>query len=188
MPLSPEQRYHQRKETGWNGSNIPDQGLLARAPTAATSGLVHPPQPVNYDAGYDGLGGPLLGGRGAVSPQMEASLEAMLAFREREIRGLKAKNRELAELAASEAAAAAAAASRLPPTIGDQCADLRATLALGQAELIVPADGYLDGAARKQRRQIKKRVKAALEQVAKLRADTADLATQLTGEPPTTVA
>lgn len=155
------------------------------------NGLIQAASHANQNAEFPGLGGAagaLISDRGGF-PGKEKNLEAMLAHREKEIRDLKNRNRDLTH------AARAASPSSPHPTGTDtgtgtnaiamieaKARELRETLNLGQLKLSPPKDGYLDDEARKQRRAIKRQVKAALEQVSKLRADTEMLANKLVGQ------
>ena len=181
--LSPTEKRHHKLESGWNNSIKESDATTKRIPLRP-NGLIQAASQVNQNAAFPGLGGPagaLLSHRGGF-PGKEKNLETMLAHREKEIRDLKQRNRDL-----SHAVRAASPPKPKPSEAGTnvianieaKARELRETLNLGQMKLSPPKDGYLDEAARKQRRAIKKQVKAALEQVSKLRADTEMLANTL---------
>jgi len=187
--LSPTDKRNQKLESGWNKS-IKDSDATTKRTPLRPNGLIQTAAQVNQNAEFPGLGGSagnMISNRGGF-PGKEKNLETMLAHREKEIRDLKNRNRDLAHAAhavraASPSKPAAAAddgtGTNVIANIEAKARELRETLNLGQMKLSPPKDGYLDDAARKQRRAIKKQVKAALEQVSKLRADTEMLANQL---------
>jgi ankyrin repeat protein len=186
-PATREEKLVRQREDGWNFRTDNSDELTRRSPIPPQKGRAHYKEVLTADdAEYPGLRGPLLSARGGTAGK-EKSLEAMLEYREREIADLKAKNRNLVSTVRAvspqhPSLAITGKESKGGGVISDiaaKCAELRTTLDMGHLKLVPSKDGYLDETARKQRREIKKQVKAALEQVSKLRADTEMLAAKL---------
>lgn len=175
---SPEKR----REDGWDNTFIFGGSYIDRKPERPAAGNRRTPVKVNYDAGYPGLTGPLLSSRGGESGR-ERRLQAMLEHREREIRYIKLKNRELSEsLQQSEGSAKL----ELEPlaNIEVKCAELRATLDAGKAILAGDKSDIDPNVAKARRKAFKKEVKAALEEVTKLKFDTETFVESITGLSP----
>ena len=180
---SPEKRSpEKRREDGWDNTFILGGSYLDRKPERPVPGNRKPPVKVNYDAEYPGLTGPLVSSRGG-KPGRERRLQAMLEHREREIRYVKLKNRELAE---SLQQSTEGTNLELEPLVNieEKCAQLRATLEAGKA-MITSGRSDVDPAVAKARRKaLKKEVKAALEEVTKLKVDTESFVESITGLSP----